>query len=99
MTVPGAVELIRDLAPTLPEGFILGAGTVLDAETVRAGRRCRRALRRQPGLPALGDRGVPRARLAAMPGCFTPTEILDAWDCRRRHRQGLPGHHARDRRT
>src|SRR3954471_18779910 len=34
MTVPGAVDLIRDLAPRLPEGFILGAGTVLDAETV-----------------------------------------------------------------
>src|SRR3989337_950650 len=34
MTVPGAVELIRNLAPTLPAGFILGAGTVLDAETV-----------------------------------------------------------------
>ena len=31
MTVPGAVELIRALAPTLPDGFVLGAGTVLDA--------------------------------------------------------------------
>src|SRR4029450_8001769 len=34
MTVPGAVDLIRDLAPRLPKGFILGAGTVLDADTV-----------------------------------------------------------------
>ena len=34
MTVPGAVELIRQLAPSLPAGFVLGAGTVLDAETV-----------------------------------------------------------------
>ena len=24
MTVPGAVELIRELAPVLPEGFLLG---------------------------------------------------------------------------
>jgi len=31
MTVPGAVELIRTLAPRMPEGFVLGAGTVLDA--------------------------------------------------------------------
>src|SRR4029450_11800204 len=33
MTVPGAVDLIRQLAPTLPAGFILGAGTVVDADT------------------------------------------------------------------
>src|SRR3989304_3089312 len=35
MTVPGAVDLIRGLAPTLPAGFLLGAGTVLDADTAR----------------------------------------------------------------
>ena len=33
MTVPGAIDLIRKLAPTLPGGFIFGAGTVLNAET------------------------------------------------------------------
>ena len=80
MTVPGAVELIRNLAPTLPEGFILGAGTVLDAETVArvadAGARyvVSPVFRRQV-IEACHARG-----LAAMPGCFTPTEILDAWD-------------------
>ena len=36
MTVPGAVELIADLAPRMPAGFLLGAGTVVDAVT--AGR-------------------------------------------------------------
>src|SRR5262245_49581679 len=36
MTVPNAVNLIRELAPTLPEGFVLGAGTVLDVATARA---------------------------------------------------------------
>src|SRR6478609_4555321 len=35
MTVPGAVQLIADLAPTMPDGFLLGAGTVTDADTVR----------------------------------------------------------------
>ena len=35
MTVPGAVELIRALAPTLPAEFLLGAGTVIDAATAR----------------------------------------------------------------
>jgi 2-dehydro-3-deoxyphosphogluconate aldolase/(4S)-4-hydroxy-2-oxoglutarate aldolase len=80
MTVPGAVELIRQLAPTLPPGFIFGAGTVVDAETVHrvvdAGARFivspvfRRAV-----IAACQARSV-----ASMPGCFTPTEILDAWD-------------------
>jgi len=36
MTVPRAVELIGELAPTLPDGFLLGAGTVTDARTARA---------------------------------------------------------------
>ena len=35
MTVPRAIELIAEIAPTLPRDFIFGAGTVLDAETVR----------------------------------------------------------------
>ena len=35
MTVPGAIDLIGQMAPTLPKGFVLGAGTILDAETAR----------------------------------------------------------------
>ena len=80
MTVPGAVDLIRALAPRMPNGFLFGAGTVLDAETAAQGHRRRRTVHRQPGLPAAlieacHERGVP-----VMPGCFTPTEILDAWE-------------------
>ena len=33
MTVPGAVGHIRQVASTLPAGFVLGAGTVLTADT------------------------------------------------------------------
>jgi 2-dehydro-3-deoxyphosphogluconate aldolase / (4S)-4-hydroxy-2-oxoglutarate aldolase len=80
MTVPGAVELIRQLAPTLPAGFVLGAGTVLDAETVArvadAGARFIVSPVFRPAvIAACHARDV-----AAMPGCFTPTEILEAWD-------------------
>ena len=80
MTVPGAVELIRGLAPTLPAGFILGAGTVLDRETaarvIDAGARyVVSPVFRRGVIDACHERGV-----AAMPGCFTPTEILEAWD-------------------
>lgn len=80
MTVPGAVELIRELAPTLPPGFVLGAGTVLDPETaarvIDAGATfVVSPVFRTPVIDACHARGV-----AAMPGCFTPTEILEAWD-------------------
>jgi 2-dehydro-3-deoxyphosphogluconate aldolase/(4S)-4-hydroxy-2-oxoglutarate aldolase len=80
MTVPGAVGLIRDLAPTLPQGFVIGAGTVLDAETVArvidAGAQfVVSPVFRRSVIDACHERGVP-----AMPGCFSPTEILDAWE-------------------
>ena len=43
MTVPGAVDLIRALAVSLPDGFLLGAGTVTDPGHRPRGDRCRRA--------------------------------------------------------
>ena len=80
MTVPGAIELIRQLAASLPEGFVLGAGTVLDAETARrvidAGARfVVSPVFRRDVIAACHAQDA-----AVMPGCFTPTEILDAWD-------------------
>jgi 2-dehydro-3-deoxyphosphogluconate aldolase / (4S)-4-hydroxy-2-oxoglutarate aldolase len=80
MTVPGAVELIRQLAPKLPAGFSFGAGTVVDADTVHrvvdAGAQfiVSPVFRREVVAACLAR------NVAAMPGCFTPTEILDAWD-------------------
>ena len=80
MTVPGAIELIAQIAPTLPPGFLFGAGTVLDADTasraIDAGARfIVSPVFRTAVIDACHRRDVP-----AMPGCFTPTEILDAWD-------------------
>jgi 2-dehydro-3-deoxyphosphogluconate aldolase/(4S)-4-hydroxy-2-oxoglutarate aldolase len=80
MTVPGAVELIRGLAPKLPAGFLLGAGTVLDADTVErvvgAGSQfVVSPVFRRTIIDAGHRLGVP-----VMPGCFSPTEILDAWE-------------------
>jgi 2-dehydro-3-deoxyphosphogluconate aldolase / (4S)-4-hydroxy-2-oxoglutarate aldolase len=78
MTVPGAVELIRGLAPTLPEGFLLGAGTVIDAGTAHAvidagAQFVISPVFKREVIVACHERGVPVA-----PGCFTPTEILEA---------------------
>lgn len=80
MTVPNAVKLIAELAPRMPAGFLLGAGTVVDAETARqvmdAGARfIVSPVFRQEVIDACHARDV-----SAMPGCFSPTEILNAWD-------------------
>jgi 2-dehydro-3-deoxyphosphogluconate aldolase / (4S)-4-hydroxy-2-oxoglutarate aldolase len=79
MTVPGAVGLIESLARDLPGDFQLGAGTVLDAETARqvilAGARFVVA----PVLDVPTIELCHRYDVAALPGCFTPTEILRAW--------------------
>jgi 2-dehydro-3-deoxyphosphogluconate aldolase / (4S)-4-hydroxy-2-oxoglutarate aldolase len=80
MTVPGAIELIAGLAAKMPHGFLLGAGTVLDAETaikvIDAGARfVVSPVFRRDVIDACHSRDV-----AVTPGCFTPTEILDAWD-------------------
>jgi len=78
MTVPGAVDLIRQLARALPEGFLLGAGTVTDAATVHAVADAGATfvvapVFRPDVIAACHEREVP-----AIPGCFSPTEILDA---------------------
>jgi 2-dehydro-3-deoxyphosphogluconate aldolase/(4S)-4-hydroxy-2-oxoglutarate aldolase len=80
MTVPGAVSLIETLAAALPSWAIVGAGTVLDAATARqvidAGARfVVSPVFRPQMIERCHERDVPM-----MPGCFTPTEILEAWE-------------------
>ncbi len=80
MTVPRALELIAEIAPSLPPEVLLGAGTVLDAETARAAIE---AGARYVVSPVFREEVLStchRFEVAAMPGCFTPTEILAAWD-------------------
>jgi len=80
MTVPRAVSLIEELTSALPAGVLVGAGTVLDPDTaadvIRAGAKfvVSPVFRR-----SLIER-CHRFEIPAMPGCFTPTEILEAWD-------------------
>jgi 2-dehydro-3-deoxyphosphogluconate aldolase/(4S)-4-hydroxy-2-oxoglutarate aldolase len=78
MTVPGAVALIAEVARTFKDA-VVGAGTVLDAETARA---CILAGARFVVSPSL-DLGTiaccRRYGVAVLPGALTPTEVLAAW--------------------
>lgn len=80
MTVPDAVSLIRTLAGSIPSNILLGAGTVVDADTARAvidagARFVVSPVLRPEVIRVCHERGA-----AVAPGCFTPTEILNAHD-------------------
>jgi len=79
MTVPRALELIDELSDALPADAILGAGTVLDEATADAVIQAGAAFVVSPVLRT-GVIEVCRHRgVAVIPGCFTPSEILTAW--------------------
>jgi 2-dehydro-3-deoxyphosphogluconate aldolase / (4S)-4-hydroxy-2-oxoglutarate aldolase len=80
MKVPGAVDQIRRLAPSLPDGFLLGAGTVTDPDTVgRVVDAGAQFIVSPVFRPAL-LKAAAAHRVLAAPGCFSPTEVLEAWD-------------------
>jgi 2-dehydro-3-deoxyphosphogluconate aldolase/(4S)-4-hydroxy-2-oxoglutarate aldolase len=79
MTVPGAVGLIERLARELPSEFQLGAGTVLDSETARQVILAGAKFIVAPTLSLATMEMCHRYDVAALPGCFSPTEILTAW--------------------
>ncbi len=79
MTVPGAIRVIEQLANHHGEKLLLGAGTVLDAETAR---NCILAGAQFIVSPALDLRTIELCRrysVPIMPGALTPTEIVTAW--------------------
>jgi 2-dehydro-3-deoxyphosphogluconate aldolase/(4S)-4-hydroxy-2-oxoglutarate aldolase len=78
MTVPGAVQVISKLAKSAPE-MIVGAGSVLDAETAR---RCLDAGARFLTTDGLIMEIVDYAAMedvVVFPGALTPTEVIAAW--------------------
>ena len=79
LTVPGAVQVIERLARTQGDDALVGAGSVLDADSARA---CIAAGARFIASPALDPALVARCRkqeVAVMPGALTPTEVVQAW--------------------
>ena len=78
MTIPGAVEVIARLTRA-DDKFIVGAGTVLDAETAR---RCIDAGARFITSPGLVPEVVEFALnndVVVIPGSMTPSEVIASW--------------------
>jgi 2-dehydro-3-deoxyphosphogluconate aldolase / (4S)-4-hydroxy-2-oxoglutarate aldolase len=79
-TVPGALEILAAVKKELGDRVLLGAGTVLDPETARAALLAGAEFLVSPGLNLDVIRLCNRYDKLAMPGAFTPTEILAAWE-------------------
>src|SRR5260370_34753881 len=79
MSVPNALEVLRQVRQALGDRLLLGAGTVLDAETARAVLLAGAEYVVAPTLNLEVIRLCQRYDKLVMPGAFTPTEILGAW--------------------
>ena len=80
MTVPRAIESIAQLTLRADRGWLIGAGTVLDAATATRAIDAGASFVVSPVFRRDVIEACHASSVAAMPGCFTPTEILDAWD-------------------
>jgi 2-dehydro-3-deoxyphosphogluconate aldolase/(4S)-4-hydroxy-2-oxoglutarate aldolase len=80
MTVPGAIEIIREVARTRGSHVLVGAGTVLDADTAE---RCIDAGAEfivSPGLKLKTIEFAAKVQKLMMAGALTPTEVITAWE-------------------
>ncbi|MBA3707876.1 MAG: bifunctional 4-hydroxy-2-oxoglutarate aldolase/2-dehydro-3-deoxy-phosphogluconate aldolase [Planctomycetes bacterium] len=78
MTMPGTLRLIERAAAELPKGTLVGAGTVLDAETARMAILAGANYIVSPTLVPEVITMCHRYGVAAVAGAFSPTEILAA---------------------
>lgn len=80
MTIPGALEIIRDAVAQLKGTDIcIGVGTVLDAPTARAAIIAGAQFVVSPGFDPETIKVCNTYGVVVMPGAFTPNEILQAW--------------------
>src|SRR3989449_10151432 len=80
MTVPGALDVIHELAKNSASDVLVGAGTVLNAEMAR---RCLDAGAQFLVSPGLNLQVVQLAAAEGklmMAGALTPTEVITAWE-------------------
>ena len=80
MTVPDALDVVRAVRVALGDRILLGAGTILDPETARAALLAGAEYLVSPTVNLDVIRLCQRYDKLIMPGAFTPTEILSAWE-------------------
>jgi 2-dehydro-3-deoxyphosphogluconate aldolase / (4S)-4-hydroxy-2-oxoglutarate aldolase len=78
MTVPGALEVISELAKTMPE-VLVGAGTVLNKMMARQCADAGAQFLVTPGFDKATVVEAKKLGLLVMAGALTPTEVMAAW--------------------
>ena len=79
MTVPHALQVMEKVADKFGDKVLLGAGTILDAETARAAMLAGAQFIVTPSLSLPVIEMARRYSRPCMPGALTPTEIVTAW--------------------
>jgi 2-dehydro-3-deoxyphosphogluconate aldolase/(4S)-4-hydroxy-2-oxoglutarate aldolase len=79
-TVPGALRVVERVADRMGDRVLLGAGTVLDSETARAALLAGAQFIVSPTTNVDIIRLCRRYDKLVMPGAFTPTEVVTAWE-------------------
>jgi len=80
MTTPGALDVIAEATRRYGDAVLFGAGSVLDAETARAAMLAGAGFIVAPTLNRDVIALCNRYSIPVIPGCFTPTEMLTAWE-------------------
>jgi 2-dehydro-3-deoxyphosphogluconate aldolase/(4S)-4-hydroxy-2-oxoglutarate aldolase len=79
-TVPDAIDVLKAVKRELGNRILLGAGTILDPETARAAILAGAEYLVSPTLNLEVIAMARRYGKLSMPGAFTPTEILTAYE-------------------
>lgn len=79
-TVPGVLDIIGQVRKALGDKILLGAGTVLDTESARAAILAGAEFVVCPTVNVDVIQLCKRYDKVVLPGAFTPTEILTAWE-------------------
>ena len=79
MTVPGALNVIEQVSARYGSEALVGAGTVLDAETARDCILAGAQFIVSPSLDLETIACCRRYGIAVLPGALTPTEVVQAW--------------------
>lgn len=79
MTTPNALSVIEEVSDRL-EDVLVGAGTVLDAETARSAILAGAEYLVSPTTDLAMIKMAKRYNKIVAPGAFTPTEVMTAWE-------------------
>ena len=79
LTTPGALKVISKVTENFGDNILFGAGTVLDAESALSAINAGADFIVSPNLNIEVITICLRYGIPVFPGCFTPTEVLTAW--------------------